>query len=33
MHMAVLMLGASIVGSWVLTALFARTVIHRVSGF
>lgn len=33
MHMAALMFGSMIVGSWVLTSMFARTVIHKVSGF
>ena len=33
MHMIALMLGALIVGTWLLTSMFARTVIYKVSGF
>ena len=33
MHMAALMVGSLVVGSWVLTSMFVRTVIYKVSGF
>lgn len=33
MHMAALMLGSLIVGTWLLTSMFVRTVIYKVSGF
>ena len=33
MHMAALMLGSLIVGTWLLTSMFVRTVLYKVSGF
>ncbi len=33
MHMVALMLGSLIVGTWLLTSMFVRTVIYKVSGF
>ena len=33
MHMVALMLGLLIVGTWLLTSMFVRTVIYKVSGF
>jgi len=33
MHVAGLVLGSSVVGLWMIGSTFARTVIHKVSGF